>query len=88
MGIHRPGFDGYLRSPDTAQEILTIQYSAIATEQLVEQLEFNTGEKDRLCAKADTKGLWIKNKIPHHDHSTGRDTLIYLSSGAGSKINV
>jgi hypothetical protein len=63
MGIHSAEFDGDLRSPDTAQEILTVQYIAIGIEQLGKQPEFHSCEKDGLPLKADAKIFWIKNGI-------------------------
>ena len=63
--IHCPHFDGYLRSPDTIQEILAIQNSAVATEQLLQQSKFNACEKNRMHFKTYVKGLWIQHKLPH-----------------------
>lgn len=63
--IYVSNCDRYLRSPNTPQEILAIQKSLIATQQMFQRPEFNACEKDPLRSKDESKGLWIKFKIPH-----------------------
>jgi hypothetical protein len=74
MRIYSPWFNRYLRPPHVTQEFLTIKYPSGATKQLLQQPEFNTGEKNRMRIKGHSKGLWMKNKIPHT--VTRPDTMI------------